>query len=465
MAKGGRIVLAGTQSGVGKTTLSLGIMGALKKRGLPVKPFKVGPDYIDPQFHRFVTGEASRNLDSYLLEEGVLKGLFQKNCQPEDLAIIEGVMGLFDGMGIKTHDGSTAHLAKILKAPVVLVINGGGMSNSAAAMVLGYKMLDPEVEIKGVIINQVSGEKHYELLKEVIEDQVGVKCLGYLNKNSDVKLESRHLGLIPSMEVGQLKEKMDKLLEMVEATIDLDGLLEIAGEVEALQADELPTLSSTYNLRIAYAYDEAFNFYYQDNLDLLRETGVDLIPFSPLRDEKLPKNLHGIYLGGGFPEVFAEQLEKNTQIRQEIKEKIQQGLPTYGECGGFMYLTNSITTFSGESYDMLGVFDAHATMTNRLQRFGYNVIDFKNNTIFDTTGVGQVKGHEFHRGVVEGNHNDYVYSVDKHRDGRLISQWNCGLFKYNCLGAFSHIHFYNNLAFPKAFLESCKVYRNGERAL
>ncbi len=459
MDLGGRIVLAGTQSGVGKTTLSLGIMGAIRKRGLAIKPFKVGPDYIDPQFHRSVTGVPSRNLDSYLLKEDVVKGLFQKSCKQQDLAVIEGVMGLYDGVGTLTHEGSTAHIAKILKAPVVLIINGGGMSNSAAAMVLGYKMLDPEVNLKGVIINQVSGEKHYELLKNVIEEKIGVKCLGYLNKNQNVKLESRHLGLIPSMEVGYLKEKIDEIVAMVEETVDLDELIEMARDVETLETIQLPTLTGEYKFNIAYAYDEAFNFYYQDNLDLLNELGVTLVPFSPLRDEKLPHNIQGLYIGGGFPEVFASQLEDNQKLREDIKKKIKKGLPTYGECGGFMYLTNSITNFCGETYKMLGIFDANATMTNRLQRFGYNQIHFKNNEVFNNPIHG-IKGHEFHRAIVESNHNEYVYSVDKYRDGRLISQWNCGLFQYNCLGAFSHIHFYSNLEFPKAFLEACKFYNN-----
>ncbi|WP_051569221.1 cobyrinate a,c-diamide synthase [Alkaliphilus transvaalensis] len=453
----GRIVLAGTQSGVGKTTLSLGIMGALIKRGLSIKPFKVGPDYIDPQFHRSVTGVPSRNLDSYLLEEDIIKGLFKKNCNSGELAIIEGVMGLYDGFGVKSHQGSTAHIAKILKAPVILIIDGEGMSNSAAAMVLGYKSLDPEVNIKGVIINRVSGEKHYSLLKTVIEEQVGVKCLGYLNKNTSLQLESRHLGLVPSMEVDQITEKLKAIVEMVEETIDLEGLIEVSKEVEGLQEIQLPTLPKKKHLRVAYPYDEAFNFYYEDNLDLLREAEIQLIPFSPLRDSKLPDNIHGLYLGGGFPEVFARDLEANGNLRKEIREKIQKGMPTYGECGGYMYLTNAITNFDGETFNMLGVFDAQAVMTNRLQRFGYNEVTFKNQKIFESE-VKTMRGHEFHRGIVEANPNNYVYSVDKYRDGELISQWKCGLFQYHCLGAFSHIHFYSNLEFPQALIKAWEDY-------
>lgn len=461
MNTGGRIVIAGTQSGAGKTTLTLGLMGALKKRGYTIKPFKVGPDYIDPQFHCKVTGIPSRNLDTHLLQERVVQALFTRQVQAGDLAIIEGVMGLYDGVGTQGHQGSTAHVAKTLGAPVILVINGSGLSNSAAAMVKGYQDFDPDVKVKGVIINHVSGEKHYLLLKKIIEGSTGAKCLGYLNKNMKIELKSRHLGLVPTEEALALDEKLAQMTSMVEETVDLDGVLQLAREAEALESLEAPRLDKTYTgLKIAYALDKAFHFYYEDNLDLLREAGVELIPFSPLLDSALPTGIHGIYLGGGFPEVFASELSRNGAIRRAIKEKAQGGIPIFGECGGLMYLTEAIIDFHGNRYEMVGVFDGAARMTSRLQHFGYNEIQCKENRLFNTNGIGSIRGHEFHRAVVEGWTGDYCYHAKKIRDHEVVDQWQCGYEKYSCLAGFSHFHFYSNLKFPKAYLEACQRYYN-----
>ena len=459
MQLGGRIVLAGTQSGVGKTTLSLGIMGALKRRGLEVKPFKVGPDYIDPQFHSFVTGNPSRNLDSYLLEEEILRGLFLKNTSEGDIAVIEGVMGLYDGFGTKSDIGSTAHVSKLLKSPVILIINGAGISTSAAAMVLGYKNYDPKVNIMGVIINHVSGEKHYKLLKEAIEYKTGIKCLGYLKTNTNIQLESRHLGLIPTQEVESLREKLDAVIGQVEETIDLEGLVEIASSIEVLNAVgiEVPRLEESIN--IAYAYDKAFNFYYQDNLDLLRDAGVNLIPFSPIEAPSLPSNLHGIYLGGGFPEIFAAELEENKNIRGEILNLASGGIPLFAECGGYMYLTKGIKDLQGRKFEMVGVLEGVAAMTSRLQRFGYNQVTIMDNSILNKE-VGTIKGHEFHRAVVEVTNVKPAYCVEKLRDEKLIDSWQCGQVKYNCVAGFPHFHFYSNLRFIEDFLSRCVDYKN-----
>ncbi|MCC5911088.1 MAG: cobyrinate a,c-diamide synthase [Clostridiaceae bacterium] len=450
--------MAGTQSGVGKTTISLGIMGALKKRGLKVKPFKVGPDYIDPQFHRYVTDETSRNLDSYLLQEETLRTLFYKNAKAGDIAVVEGVMGLYDGLGTKKDEGSSAHIAKLLNLPVLLVINGGGMSSSAAAMVLGYKMYDPDVNIKGIIINNVSGEGHYAILKEAIERDIGIKCVGYLKKNKDIQLKSRHLGLIPCGEVGELKDKVEEVIAMVEETIDLDTILQLAGEVKLKEKFSPSTKVIEEKATIAYAYDDAFNFYYQDNLDLLKELGCNIIPFSPLKDKELPKGIHGIYIGGGFPEVFAEELQENGEIRQAIYNKAKEGLPIYAECGGFMYLTKEIKDLQGNNYEMVGVFEAQAEMTERLQRFGYCEVETKEDSSFFQETLS-IKAHEFHRAVVINKNQAYSYNVTKKRNGEVVSSWNCGIEKYNCLGAFPHIHFYSNRDFAKNFIQKCSNYR------
>ncbi|SCX80516.1 cobyrinate a,c-diamide synthase [Alkaliphilus peptidifermentans] len=459
MKSNGRIVIAGTHSGVGKTTITLGIMGALIKRRMDIKPFKVGPDYIDPQFHRRVTGNPSRNLDSYLLEESMIKYLFNKNCAVEDMAIIEGVMGLYDGLGTNKDQGSTAHISKILKSPVILIIDGGGMSSSAAAMVLGYKQYDEDVDLKGVIINNLSGEKHYKILQEAIERDTGIRCIGYLKKTESIELKSRHLGLIPCMEVPEIDERLAEIIAMVEETIDLDALISFTSKAEKLQNINEIQINYKSDVAIGYAYDEAFNFYYEDNLDILRQMGADLIPFSPLRDKSLPENIHGIYLGGGFPEVFSKELENNHQIREEILSRAQIGMPIYGECGGFMYLTEDIKNLDGDIHKMVGIFNVHSEMTNKLQRFGYVEVEPEADCrLFQNTG--KIKAHEFHRSIVQNMKEHYIYQVSKVKDGRTQKRWNCGLEKNNCLGAYPHIHFYSNIAVPKAFIEKCEIYKN-----
>nr|WP_243109731.1 cobyrinate a,c-diamide synthase [Caminicella sporogenes] len=457
-----RFVIAGTQSGVGKTTLSIGIMKALRKRGLNVQSYKVGPDYIDPAFHSFVTGNKSRNLDSWMLKENAIKDIFFKNSFDKDISIIEGVMGFYDGFGIEKDNGSTAHLSKILKCPVILIINGSGMSSSAAAQVLGYKLYDEKVNIKGVIVNNVSGWKHYELIKEAVEKFTGIKCVGYLKKNIDIKLESRHLGLIPSVEVENLKEKIDKLSSMVEETINIDEIIKISKGALALNhVYNYDSKNGFRDVNIGVALDKAFNFYYQDNLDLLEELGANLIYFSPLKDKKLPDNLHGLYLGGGFPEVFAKELEENKELRDEIKKVSNMGMPIYAECGGLMYLCKSITTLDGKKYEMVGIFDRNTKMTNRLQRFGYvNVNILKPCTISNT--LTKVKAHEFHRSIIdESNNDDCVYRVDKVRENKIINSWKCGILKNNTLAAYAHIHFYSNKKLAEDFVENCRVFKKG----
>lgn len=455
-AKG--FLLAGTQSGVGKTTISTGIMGVLKKQGWRVKPFKVGPDYIDPQFHHFITGNPSRNLDGYMLQEEKIKKIFTQNLQEGDIAVVEGVMGLYDGYGTEKDQGSSAHIAKMLDLPVVLIIDGSGTSTSAAAMVLGYKLYDQKVNIQGVIINNLSGEKHYLLLKEAIERDTGVKCVGYLKKNRNIQLKSRHLGLIPCGEVPELQEKVEEAVTMVEETIDMLALLSLSGEIDTANHKAFVTKPLEQKSTIAYAYDDAFNFYYEDNLDILKELGCQLIPFSPLRDGELPKGIDGIYIGGGFPEVFAKELEANTSIRRSILEKALKGLPIYAECGGFMYLTKGIQTFDGNYHQMIGIFDATAEMTGRLQRFGYCEVEIKEGSNFFKAPF-KIKAHEFHRAVVKVHDSKYCYDVKKIKKGEVAENWSCGLEKYNCLGAFPHIHFYSNPFFVESFLQKCQSHK------
>lgn len=454
-----RFVIAGTQSGVGKTTISTGIMRALTLRGLDVQPFKVGPDYIDPAFHSFVTGNKSRNLDSWMLDKETLRKLFVKNSCSKSISVIEGVMGLYDGFGIEKDMGSTAHVSKILKIPVFLVIDGRGMSSSAAAAVLGYKMYDTELNLKGVIVNNVSGEKHYELIKRVIQRDTGIGCFGYLKKNTNIGLESRHLGLVPSVEVENLENKLNELARMVEETIDIDGIIKLSHEASPLNIEIQSNTDPDKKINIGVALDKAFNFYYHDNFDLLEELGANLVYFSPLKDRKLPDDIHGLYIGGGFPEVFAKELEDNKEMRKEIKRVSLEGMPIYAECGGLMYLAKDITTLEGKKFNMAGIFNKEARMTKRLQRFGYVHININKPCVI-SNGSDLVKAHEFHRSTLNESHGEnYAYRVDKVREKRLEKSWECGLIKNNTLGAYAHIHFYANRELAKNFINNCRIFK------
>ena len=454
-----RFVLAGTNSGVGKTTITLGLLNAFRRRGLDVQPFKSGPDYIDPAFHTFVTGNVSRNLDAWLLPEEAIKYLMNKNGVGKDLSIIEGVMGFYDGHTVHKKKGSTAHLSKIVEAPVVLILNGSGISTSAAAIVHGFKSFDPDVNVAGVIINMVNSERHYEILKEAIETFSGVKCYGYLKKNPDMNLSSRHLGLIPSYEVDQLKEKIDLIGDMMEESIDFDGLLSLAqsaGDIESLDVDPRVNFPG---IKIGVPLDKAFNFYYQDNLDLLVKLGAELINFSPMEDTCLPDGLDGLYIGGGFPEVFARELSENTLMRKSIRAFVESGRPVYAECGGLMYLCNKIIDLEGDAFDMVGILPNESVMTKRLQHFGYVDVSLSQESLIGTADMA-FRAHEFHRSKVsEMDGDDRCYRVEKDKGNGDIKQWQCGYRYKNFLGGYAHIHFYNNLEIPVHFLEKCRVER------
>ena len=444
------IMIAGTSSGVGKTTITSGIMAALTKRKIRVAPFKTGPDYIDPAFHQFVTGNTSYNLDSWLLDEDVIRYLYKKNAEHKDIAIIEGVMGLYDGLG-KEIRGSSAHLSQILKVPVILVIDGRGMSTSAAALVHGYHNFNKDTNINGVLINNISSKKHFDLLKDIIYKYTGIPSIGYLPTNKQVSIKSRHLGLVQAEEIEDLREKIYELSNMVSQYIDLDYFLEVAESNASIELSENPAKpykDLARGLKIGVARDKAFSFYYQDNLNLLTELGAELISFSPLYDRHIPE-VDALYFGGGYPEVFAEELENNVELRSALRRKLEEGLPAYAECGGLMYLTESITALNNQQYEMVGFLPAKSQMTQRLQHFGYVDIEaFENQYI---------KGHEFHRSLLTDNDNvKYSYKVKKIRDNQLIDKWQDGLIKKNVIGAYPHIHFYSNIDFLIQLIKKCQ---------
>ncbi|HBQ64239.1 MAG TPA: cobyrinate a,c-diamide synthase [Clostridiales bacterium] len=495
-----RFILAGTHSGCGKTTVSAGVMAALVKRGLQVQPYKVGPDYIDPMFHTYITGRASRNLDSWLLDAETLAYLFHRAARGMDLAVVEGVMGLYDGCSVSSMEGSTAHVARLLNCPVILVIQARGMSLSAAALVNGYMDFMGGSDIRGVILNGISSPGLFLHLKKIIEENTGVRVVGYLPESEDYTLAERHLGLVPDSGVPDLKEKVAKLAARVEECIDLDLLLRMAKDAgqfraptserfQALKAQgsriapatahtapaaaqTAPAAAPTQtgaasaqtgaasarigaaSARIAVAKDEAFNFYYQDNLDLLQMLGAELLEFSPLRDRALPEEATGVYLGGGYPEVFARELSENTPMLADLKGKLNRGLPAYGECGGFMYLCRSIRDHGGNTFSMAGLFPYSCVMTEKLQRFGYVHLNFMKSCILGQPG-SSVRGHEFHYSTVDAAPEEGRMEVVKYRQTGDGPRWRDGYRQVETWAGYPHIHFWSNPETARNFVKNC----------
>lgn len=455
-----KIVIAGASSGIGKTTISLGLMRAFQNRNKTVQPFKVGPDYIDPMYHRYVTGNFSRNLDSYMLDDEQLKYVFKTAADKKDISIIEGVMGLYDGIGTDINKGSTSKISKVLKAPVIIVIDGKSLGASAAALVLGYKHLDKDVEIVGVIINNVKTSRHYSILKESIEKYCGIEVLGYLPPNENIKLESRHLGLFPCGEVESLDAKIDLIAQMMENYLDIDRIYELSESENITSSFELSMFCEDPEVRalangkkIALAYDDAFNFYYQDNIELFEMIGAEVIKFSPLNDKELPE-ADLVYIGGGFPENFAKELESNYSMRISIKEAHENGMPIYAECGGLMYLGDYLLDTEGNHYDMVGALDGYSQMTNSLKRFGYCVATAKEDNLISYKGQ-EICGHEFHHSVFVSD-SKTAFTVKKYYNGNVIDEWEGGYYENNTLATYLHIHFYNNLSIVCYLLSNVK---------
>lgn len=448
------IMIAGTHSGCGKTTISLGLMGALSKK-YRVVPFKIGPDFVDPTYHRFVTGNHSYNLDLHMQGKESLKRLYSTKSIIGDISIIEGVMGLFDGRD-ETGWGSSAHIAKLLDLPVILVVDGKAMSKSVSAVVLGYRKLDPELNLSGVILNRVVNQEHFALLKKCIQQDTGVEVLGYLPQNPDLVIPERALGLIPHDELEDLNGRLEKLYNYIYTHIDIDEIGKIAKNGKAVSKEDKSTsLRKNNTIKIALAQDKSFCFYYQAALELFEEKGAEFIPFSPIQDFSLPKGVSGLYIGGGFPENFADLLSKNKSMINSISKAINSGLPTYAEGGGLMYLMKSIQDLQGNHYPMAGIFDGTAVMTKHLQNFGYvSVKTLKDNTLApkDKTFNGQ----EFHYSKINGSSADLSYIVTK---PRLNNSWQCGYIHKNCLASYVHIDFY---AYPELidnFLEKCLMWK------
>jgi cobyrinic acid a,c-diamide synthase len=449
-------VIAGTHSGVGKTTVTLALLAALKARGRRVQAFKVGPDFIDPGHHAVATGRPSRNLDGWMLEPAVNRELFLRAAADADLSIIEGMMGLFDGSSPVNDVGSTAEAAKQLAVPVLLVIDGSAMARSVAAMAQGYARFDRDLRVAGVLFNRVSGEGHYQLLKEAVESTTDLALVGYLRPDPALAIGDRHLGLVTAIEQGA-SDLYARLGQAAAQTVDLDRVEALAKESGELEpAPARPAPAGDRRIRAGIAHDPAFCFYYQDNLELLESEGAELVRFSPIRDQAIPE-CDLLYLGGGYPELHAEALSANATMRASIKEFASRDGAIYAECGGMMYLTEAIRDFEGRVHEMVGLFPAEAVMCKPGLTLGYREIELTQPCILGPTGL-TARGHEFHYStlVPKGPLEYGARLIDARGQGRGPDGLLCG----NTLAVYTHLHFASQPKLAGALVAAASTYRS-----
>ena len=449
-----RILLAAGSSGSGKTLITCGLLEALVERGLKTASFKCGPDYIDPMFHSRVIGTKSRNLDTFFTGSEVTKYLLTRNARDCEIAVMEGVMGFYDGVAGTTTTASAYDLAKVTDTPVILIVNSRGMSVSLAAYVKGFLEYKKDSHIKGVIFNQMS-PMLYPRMKKLLEEELGVAVLGYVPKVEDCVIESRHLGLVLPDEIPELKDRLHKLAGVLEETLDIDRILELAGEAPDL-LDAKPESVTDFRLsepvRIGVAEDEAFCFFYADNFRLLGEMGAEIVPFSPMEDKQLPDDLDGL-LYGGYPELNGKKLEQNTTMKDMIREKLKAGMPCMAECGGFMYLHEEMEGMDGNFYQMAGVIPGKAYRTPKLSRFGYVTLTQKKPAL-GMEDFGEIPAHEFHYFDSENCGGDFHAAKPESKRG-----WDCIHGTDTMLAGFPHLYYYGNPEVPKAFLKKCLAYK------
>lgn len=448
-----RLLFAAPKSGSGKTMVVCGMIAALKARGKKVAAFKCGPDYIDPMFLRKVLGVASGNLDTYFTEGEITRYLFCQEAQEADIAILEGVMGYYDGLGGQSLSGSTYDVGKATKTPVILIVDGKGASVSLAAVIKGMIEYQKDSNIQGILLNQVSAG-YYDRIREVIEKECKVKVLGYLPQLKDLEVPSRHLGLVSPEEITAFGEWADQVAKELEKNIDMEALLKIAASAEEIEENEkafhIPVLE--HKVRLAVARDEAFSFYYQENVEVLEKMGAKLIYFSPLHDKELPQEIDGIILWGGYPEKYAKELEENKEMRNAIFNVCRNGLPCIAECGGFLYLQQTLEGEDGKKYQMAGVLKGEGYRTQKLSRFGYMEAVNEENGIVEKGE--KIKGHEFHYWDCTDNGEAFLAKKPLGKNS-----YRCMINTSNLLAGFPHLYYYSNLSIIKGFLESCeRVY-------
>jgi cobyrinic acid a,c-diamide synthase len=449
------IIIAGERSGVGKTTVTLALLAAMKARSRsvtsPVQSFKVGPDYIDPMFHSYITGLPCRNLDPVLTSESYVKSCFTKHSQNAEYALIEGVMGLFDGATGQDDTASTAHIARLLSIPVVLVLNCASTSRSIAAIAHGYRTFDPRIHIAGVVLNRVGSDRHLELLTQALTP-LELPILGVLRRQDDISIPDRHLGLVPTAEMSNLDGIIQRLAYLGETCFDWEKLLPLMESPHSPAPSPHGRMAGGEGLRIAIAQDRAFSFYYADNLDLFREMGAELVPWSPISDRTLPENIQGLYFGGGFPEVFASELAENKTARESVHNAIASGMPTYAECGGLMYLCDRIIDFQDQSFPMVNIFPTAAKMGKRLTLGYRQAIALQDSPLMQKGD--RVWGHEFHRSTLTEICDRPLYSLQGY-DSHLLYPSE-GWQKHQVHAAYTHLHFGAQTHLLDRFLSRCR---------
>lgn len=455
-----RILLAAGASGSGKTLITCGLLQVMKNRKIKTASFKCGPDYIDPMFHSKVIGTKSRNLDTFFAGESVVRYLLERNMAGMDLAVMEGVMGYYDGVGGTTTQASAYDLARVTKTPVILIVNSKGMSVSLAAYLKGFVEYRKDSQIHGVIFNQMS-PMLYPRMKKMVEEELGIHVYGYVPKVEDCQIESRHLGLVMPDEVEDLQRKLQRLAQVLEESLEIDGILALAGSALELEKEDLsrenPAFAFRLELpvRVGVAKDEAFCFFYEDNLQLLREMGASLVEFSPLRDKRLPEDLDGLLLCGGYPELHARALSENRSMCRMIREALENGLPCLAECGGFMYLHEKMEGMDGQSYPMAGFIRGKAYRTPRLNRFGYVHLHGEHPVLEENLGV--LPAHEFHYFDSENCGEDFL--AEKPASTR---KWKCIHGDDKRILGFPHLYYYGCPQVAAAFLRQCKKKETGK---
>ena len=439
---------------MGKSTISVGIMLALKERGFDPQPFKSGPDFLDPMHHSILLDRRSRNLDTWMFPDAVPE-LFARASDGAGISVIEGAMGLYDGFDGRSEEGSTAHLSKVLKAPVVLVIDASASARSTGAVALGFSKYDEDVDIRAVIFNNVGGPRHLGMLRDSLR---GIECLGGIPRDAAIRLESRHLGLVPAQE-NLDPARYEGIRKLIEEHVDIARLVEIASSAPELDIAVPAAKAVPTTARIGVAKDEAFNFYYEDNFQYLRDAGAELVFFSPLRD-RIP-NVDGLYFGGGYPELFSEQLAANQDVRAEIKRLSEQGMPIYAECGGLMYMCAGLTGLDGKRHEMTGVFDAEVRMTSRLQELGYVDVTAVRDNILSKAG-SSTRGHVFHYSeVIDRGNVTFAYELNK---AKGIEGEADGFVKNSTLASYAHLHFGSCPDWAHNFVTACHEYSRSGHA-
>jgi cobyrinic acid a,c-diamide synthase len=513
------LVIAGERSGVGKTTVTLALLSSLSRQHRRIQSFKVGPDYIDPMFHTSVTARSCRNLDPVLTSENYVRDCFVRHLEGVDYALIEGVMGLFDGASGQDDWASTAHVARLLQLPVLLVLDCSRLSRSVAAIAHGYRSFDPRIKLAGVVLNRVGSDRHLELLKEALEP-LQIPVLGVLRRQDNITIPDRHLGLVPTAEMSQLDVLIDRLADLGDSCFDWERLLplltvpnppracfqtspsdsdppQLLTKAPALKRGEnsvkvplfkgdlggsplvtggspnsttsAPPLSKgglggvleveeepKISIRVAVARDRAFSFYYQDNLDILQQLGAELVFWSPLTDTALPTDVQGLYFGGGFPEVFAQQLAENSYARESVRKAILQGMPTYAECGGLMYLCEKITDYENQSWSMVGVLPTTTVMEKRLT-VGYRQATALQNSPLLSAG-GTVWGHEFHHSQLTVMPEKPLFETRRYNQKEQDKVATEGWQVHQLHASYVHLHWGEHPEIPAQFLQRCQQF-------